>query len=82
MSLIVGANNSGKTALLEAFEAVASSESPFVLYRASLEREPLPFLLQTRQAISEATMAKIPETEEAFVLTDAAPAVQPAATSG
>jgi hypothetical protein len=38
VSLIVGANNSGKTALLEAFEAVASSESPFVLYRASLER--------------------------------------------
>ena len=37
-SLIVGANNSGKTALLEALEAVASSESPFVLYRASLER--------------------------------------------
>lgn len=38
VSLIVGANNSGKTALLEAFEAVTSSESPFVLYRASLER--------------------------------------------
>jgi predicted ATPase len=37
-SLIVGGNNSGKTALLEALEAVASSESPFVLYRASLER--------------------------------------------
>lgn len=38
VSLFVGANNSGKTALLEAFEAVTSPESPFVLYRASVQR--------------------------------------------
>lgn len=38
VNLIVGANNAGKTALLEAVEAVASVESPFILYRASLER--------------------------------------------
>jgi hypothetical protein len=38
VSLIVGKNNAGKTALLEALEAVASERSPFVLYRASFER--------------------------------------------
>ncbi|HWU86810.1 MAG TPA: AAA family ATPase [Kofleriaceae bacterium] len=38
VNLIVGANNSGKTAFLEAVEAVVSRESPFLLYRASLER--------------------------------------------
>jgi hypothetical protein len=38
INLIVGANNSGKTAFLEAVEAVASPESPFLLYRASLDR--------------------------------------------
>jgi len=38
VNVIVGANNAGKTALLEAIEAVASQDSPFVLYRASLER--------------------------------------------
>lgn len=38
VNLIVGANNAGKTALLEAIEAVVSRDSPFVLYRASLER--------------------------------------------
>ena len=38
VNVIVGANNAGKTALLEAVEAVASQDSPFVLYRASLER--------------------------------------------
>ncbi|MCC6873781.1 MAG: AAA family ATPase [Sandaracinaceae bacterium] len=38
VNLLVGANNSGKTALLEAIEAVASTDSPFPLYRASLER--------------------------------------------
>jgi predicted ATPase len=38
VNVIVGANNSGKTALLEAIEAVASHDSPFVLYRASLDR--------------------------------------------
>lgn len=38
VNLIVGANNSGKTALLEAIEAVVSHESPFLLYRASLDR--------------------------------------------
>jgi len=38
VNLIVGANNAGKTALLEAIEAVVSQESPFLLYRASLDR--------------------------------------------
>jgi ABC-type transport system involved in cytochrome c biogenesis ATPase subunit len=38
VNVIVGANNSGKTVLLEAIEAVVSRESPFLLYRASLER--------------------------------------------
>jgi energy-coupling factor transporter ATP-binding protein EcfA2 len=38
VNLIVGANNAGKTALLEAIEAVVSEESPFLLYRASFER--------------------------------------------
>jgi hypothetical protein len=38
VNLIVGANNSGKTALLEAIEAVASAENPFLLYRASFDR--------------------------------------------
>jgi energy-coupling factor transporter ATP-binding protein EcfA2 len=39
VSLIVGANNAGKTALLEAIEAVVSQETPFLLYRASFERQ-------------------------------------------
>jgi hypothetical protein len=38
VSLFVGANNAGKTALLEAVEAVVSADSPFLLYRASFER--------------------------------------------
>ncbi len=38
VTLIVGANNAGKTALLEAIEAVVSESSPFVLYRSSFER--------------------------------------------
>jgi len=38
VNLIVGANNAGKTVLLEAIEAVASHDSPFVLYRSSLDR--------------------------------------------
>src|SRR5258708_29099204 len=38
VNLIVGANNAGKTVLLEAIEAVVSRESPFLLYRASLDR--------------------------------------------
>jgi energy-coupling factor transporter ATP-binding protein EcfA2 len=38
VNLIVGANNAGKTVLLEAIEAVVSRDSPFALYRASLER--------------------------------------------
>src|ERR1700733_1096295 len=38
VNLIVGANNSGKTALLEAIEAVVSDRSPYLLYRASVER--------------------------------------------
>ena len=38
VNLIVGANNAGKTVLLEAIEAVVSHDSPFVLYRASLDR--------------------------------------------
>ncbi|MDZ4772638.1 MAG: AAA family ATPase [Planctomycetota bacterium] len=38
VNLIVGTNNSGKTALLEAIEAVVSDMSPFILYRASVER--------------------------------------------
>src|SRR5271157_4430303 len=39
LNLFVGTNNSGKTALLEAIEALVSEQSPFVLYRASVERE-------------------------------------------
>jgi AAA15 family ATPase/GTPase len=35
VNLIVGANNSGKTVLLEVIEAVVSSESPSCLFRAS-----------------------------------------------
>jgi predicted ATPase len=38
VNLIVGANNAGKTVLLEAIEAVVSRDSSFALYRASLER--------------------------------------------
>lgn len=38
VNLIVGANNSGKTVLLEAIEAVASRESPLSFTRASIER--------------------------------------------
>jgi energy-coupling factor transporter ATP-binding protein EcfA2 len=38
INLFVGANNSGKTTLLEAIEAVVSTGSPFTLYRASAER--------------------------------------------
>ena len=38
VNLFVGANNAGKTALLEAVEAVVSSDSPFLLYRSSFER--------------------------------------------
>jgi energy-coupling factor transporter ATP-binding protein EcfA2 len=38
VNLFVGRNNSGKTALLEAIEALVSAESPMVLYRSSLER--------------------------------------------
>jgi len=38
VNVIVGANNAGKTVLLEAVEAVASTESPFVFYRSSLDR--------------------------------------------
>jgi hypothetical protein len=38
VNLFVGRNNSGKTAFLEAVEAVVSESSPFVLYRASIER--------------------------------------------
>ncbi|MFO0681130.1 MAG: AAA family ATPase [Sandaracinus sp.] len=38
VNLFVGANNSGKTAMLEAIEAVVSYASPFVLYRASIAR--------------------------------------------
>jgi len=38
VNLIVGANNSGKTVLLEAIEAVVSRESSAALHRASVER--------------------------------------------
>lgn len=38
VNVIVGANNSGKTVLLEAIEAAASGENTHPLYRASLER--------------------------------------------
>jgi energy-coupling factor transporter ATP-binding protein EcfA2 len=38
VNLIVGANNAGKTVLLEAIETVASRDSSFALHRASLER--------------------------------------------
>lgn len=38
INLFVGKNNSGKTALLEAVEAVVSTESPLILYRASVDR--------------------------------------------
>jgi putative transposase len=37
--------------------------------------------LERRRFFSEATMAKIPEPEEAFVLNGAAPPVQAAATA-
>jgi hypothetical protein len=38
VNLIVGANNAGKTVLLEAIEAVVSGDGSFALSRASLER--------------------------------------------
>jgi predicted ATPase len=38
VNLFVGRNNSGKTALLEAIEAVVSAASPRALYRAAWER--------------------------------------------
>jgi predicted ATPase len=38
VTLFVGANNAGKTAVLEAVEAVVSSDNPFLLYRSSFER--------------------------------------------
>lgn len=38
VNLIVGKNNSGKTALLEALEAVASGSSAYAFYRASFDR--------------------------------------------
>lgn len=38
INLFVGKNNSGKTALLEAVEAVVSVDSPLILYRASMDR--------------------------------------------
>jgi hypothetical protein len=38
VNLFVGKNNSGKTALLEAIEAIVSVENPMPLYRASMER--------------------------------------------
>ncbi|MBI3268365.1 MAG: AAA family ATPase [Planctomycetes bacterium] len=37
-NLFVGKNNCGKTALLEAIEAIVSVESPYLFYRASHER--------------------------------------------
>lgn len=38
VNLFVGKNNAGKTALLEAVEALVSEDSPFLFYRASHER--------------------------------------------
>jgi predicted ATPase len=38
VNLFVGKNNSGKTALLEAVEAVVSVDNPLLLYRASVDR--------------------------------------------
>src|SRR5580698_1012041 len=38
VTVFVGANNAGKTTVLEAIEAVVSVDSPFLLYRASFER--------------------------------------------
>jgi ABC-type transport system involved in cytochrome c biogenesis ATPase subunit len=38
VNLFVGRNNSGKTTVLEAIEALVSQDSPFILYRASHER--------------------------------------------
>lgn len=38
VNLFVGANNTGKTALLEALETVVSGDSPVLLHRASFER--------------------------------------------
>ncbi len=38
VNVFVGANDAGKTALLEAIEALVSTDSPFLLYRSSLER--------------------------------------------
>ena len=38
VNLIVGRNNSGKTALLEALEALVSADSPFLFYGSSIDR--------------------------------------------
>ena len=38
VNLFVGKNNCGKTALLEAVEAVVSVDSPLILYRAAVDR--------------------------------------------
>lgn len=38
VNLFVGKNNSGKTALLEAVEALVSVDSPFLLYRSAVDR--------------------------------------------
>lgn len=38
VNLLVGRNNAGKTALLEAVEAVVSEKSPFLHFRSSFER--------------------------------------------
>jgi predicted ATP-dependent endonuclease of OLD family len=53
VNLIVGANNSGKTALLEAIEAVVSPDSPFLLYRASFERGEFRRRLEPAAAVVE-----------------------------
>jgi len=54
VNLIVGANNSGKTVLLEAIEAVASGESPSALYRASVERGEFRRWRRVREEVEEA----------------------------
>jgi predicted ATPase len=54
VNLIVGANNSGKTVLLEAIEAVVSRESSAALHRASVERGELRRRRAVPQGMEEA----------------------------
>ena len=51
VNLIVGRNNSGKTALLEALEALVSADSPFLFYRSSIDRGELECIAPTQKAL-------------------------------